>query len=140
MTGDRLIRAQIVTPDEFRGRVTSIDYVLGVAVPRLGNFEAGLVGSLTSPAISAISGAWPPWPEPCSGWPCQRSPGTRPLMLPPTTLPPTTFHAFGDAELDKPDGILVVPRGKWPGGWRWSAESRGAEAEDDGGTHPALSQ
>jgi MFS family permease len=47
---------QAVTPDAVRGRVTSVDYVVGVGVPSLGNAEAGLVGSLTSPAISAVSG------------------------------------------------------------------------------------
>jgi len=47
---------QAVTPDEFRGRVTSVDYVVGAGVPQLGNFEAGVVASLTSPAISAVSG------------------------------------------------------------------------------------
>jgi len=66
---------QAATPDRFRGRVMAVDYVVGAGVPRLGNFEAGAVASLTSPAISAISGglgtiagallirlAFPPWP------------------------------------------------------------------------------
>jgi MFS family permease len=47
---------QVATPDRFRGRVMAVDYVVGAGVPRLGNFEAGAVASLTSPAISAISG------------------------------------------------------------------------------------
>jgi len=47
---------QVATPDEFRGRVTSVDYVVGSGVPRLGNFEAGVVASLTTPVISAVSG------------------------------------------------------------------------------------
>jgi MFS family permease len=47
---------QLVTPDAFRGRVTSADYIIGSAGPQLGNFEAGIVASLTTPAISAISG------------------------------------------------------------------------------------
>jgi MFS family permease len=47
---------QVATPDRFRGRVTAVDYVVGAGVPRLGNFEAGAVASLTSPAVSAISG------------------------------------------------------------------------------------
>jgi MFS family permease len=47
---------QATTPDRFRGRVMAVDYVVGVGVPRLGNFEAGAVASLTSPAISAVSG------------------------------------------------------------------------------------
>jgi len=44
------------TPDEFRGRVTAADYVVGVSGGQVGNLEAGALGSLTSPAISALSG------------------------------------------------------------------------------------
>jgi hypothetical protein len=44
------------TPDEFRGRVTAADYVVGVSGGQLGNLEAGALGSLTSPAISALAG------------------------------------------------------------------------------------
>jgi hypothetical protein len=47
---------QQTTPDEFRGRVTAADYVVGVGGGQLGNLEAGAVGSLTSPVISALSG------------------------------------------------------------------------------------
>jgi len=47
---------QAAAPDRLRGRVSAVDYVIGVGVPRLGNFEAGAVASLTSPAVSAISG------------------------------------------------------------------------------------
>lgn len=47
---------QTSTPDRFRGRVMAADYVVGAGVPRLGNFEAGAVASLTSPAVSAVSG------------------------------------------------------------------------------------
>jgi MFS family permease len=47
---------QAVTPDRLRGRVSAVDYVVGNAVPRLGNFEAGAVASLASPTISAVSG------------------------------------------------------------------------------------
>ena len=32
------------------------DYVVGAGVPRLGNFEAGAIASVTSPAVSAVSG------------------------------------------------------------------------------------
>ena len=44
------------TPEEFRGRVTAADYVVGVSGGQLGNLEAGALGSLTSPTISALSG------------------------------------------------------------------------------------
>lgn len=47
---------QTTTPDRFRGRVTAVDYVVGAGLPRLGNFEAGAVAALTSPAFSAVSG------------------------------------------------------------------------------------
>jgi MFS family permease len=47
---------QAVTPDRYRGRVNAADYLIGGACPQLGNFRAGAVASLTTPAISAISG------------------------------------------------------------------------------------
>jgi MFS family permease len=47
---------QQTTPDEFRGRVTAADYVVGASGGQLGNLEAGALGSLTSPTISALSG------------------------------------------------------------------------------------
>jgi MFS family permease len=47
---------QQTTPDEFRGRVTAADYVVGVSGGQLGNLEAGALGSLTSPVISVLSG------------------------------------------------------------------------------------
>ena len=47
---------QTITPDEFRGRVTAADYVVGAGGGQLGNLEAGALGSLTSPVISALTG------------------------------------------------------------------------------------
>jgi MFS family permease len=47
---------QTVTPEEFRGRVTAADYVVGAGGGQLGNLEAGALGSLTSPVISALAG------------------------------------------------------------------------------------
>src|ERR1700689_3865975 len=46
----------IVTPTAFRGRVMAADYVVGAGGPQLGSVEAGAVGALTTPAISALSG------------------------------------------------------------------------------------
>jgi len=46
----------VVTPPAFRGRVMAADYVVGAGGPQLGSVEAGAVGSLTTPAISALSG------------------------------------------------------------------------------------
>lgn len=47
---------QTRTPDALRGRVSAVGFVTGEAGPRLGNAEAGAVGSLVSPAFSAVSG------------------------------------------------------------------------------------
>lgn len=47
---------QAVTPDELRGRVTAADYVVGAGGGQLGNLEAGALGSLTTPVISALAG------------------------------------------------------------------------------------
>jgi MFS family permease len=47
---------QIVTPDEFRGRVSSVEYIIGAGGSPVGNVEAGTVAALTSPVFSAVSG------------------------------------------------------------------------------------
>jgi MFS family permease len=47
---------QTVTPERFRGRVLSADYVVGAGGGDLGNIEAGTVGSLASPTIGVVSG------------------------------------------------------------------------------------
>src|SRR5262249_23468799 len=44
------------TRDQLRGRVMAADYVVGAGGGQLGNLEAGALGSLTSPVISALSG------------------------------------------------------------------------------------
>jgi MFS family permease len=44
------------TPDQLLGRVMAADYVIGAGGGQLGNLEAGALGSLTSPAISAVTG------------------------------------------------------------------------------------
>src|ERR1700735_2458042 len=48
---------QANTPEQLRGRVLAADYVVGAGGGQIGNLEAGALGSLTSPAISALSGA-----------------------------------------------------------------------------------
>jgi MFS family permease len=45
-----------VTPPGLRGRVMAADYVVGAGGPQLGSVEAGAVGSLATPVISALSG------------------------------------------------------------------------------------
>jgi MFS family permease len=47
---------QEATPDEFRGRVNAADFLVGAGGGELGSLEAGLVGSWTTPVISALSG------------------------------------------------------------------------------------
>jgi MFS family permease len=48
---------QTVTPDELRGRVSSVEYIIGFGGGPLGNVESGTVASLTGSAtISAFSG------------------------------------------------------------------------------------
>jgi MFS family permease len=47
---------QANTPDELRGRVMAADYVVGAGGSQVGSLEAGALGSLTSPVISALSG------------------------------------------------------------------------------------
>jgi MFS family permease len=58
-TGTVVLRGlivQTVTPDEFRGRVTAADYAVGAGGGQLGSLESGVLGSLTTPEISALSG------------------------------------------------------------------------------------
>ena len=52
----RAAMVQAVTPDEFRGRVSSVEYIIGTGGGPLGSVESGTVASLTTPAISAVSG------------------------------------------------------------------------------------
>lgn len=47
---------QLSIPDEFRGRTTSIDFVVGAGGPHLGNFRGGVVASAATPSVSAFTG------------------------------------------------------------------------------------
>ena len=47
---------QLETPDAYRGRVSSVEHVIGVAGPELGNFRGGLVASATSATFSLVTG------------------------------------------------------------------------------------
>jgi MFS family permease len=42
--------------ERMRGRVTAVDYVVGLCGGQLGSLESGALGSLTSPTVSALSG------------------------------------------------------------------------------------
>jgi MFS family permease len=48
--------AQTVTPEELRGRVMAAEFVIGAGGSQLGYLESGVVGSLATPDISALSG------------------------------------------------------------------------------------
>jgi len=47
---------QLETPDEFRGRVSSVEHVVGVAGPEVGNFRGGVLASLTSAPVALVVG------------------------------------------------------------------------------------
>jgi len=53
----RAAMVQTVTPDRLRGRVSSVEYIIGASAGGgLGNVESGTVAALTSPVFSAVSG------------------------------------------------------------------------------------
>ena len=52
----RGIIVQEETPDRLRGRVNAADFLVGAGGSQLGSLESGLVGSLTTPVVSALSG------------------------------------------------------------------------------------
>nr|WP_281497201.1 MFS transporter [Ornithinimicrobium sp. F0845] len=47
---------QLATPDSHLGRVSSVEHVIGVAGPNLGNFRGGVVAGLTSAPVALASG------------------------------------------------------------------------------------
>ena len=47
---------QLAVPDRLRGRLSSIQIAVVAGGPRLGDFEAGAVASVTSPQFSVVSG------------------------------------------------------------------------------------
>jgi hypothetical protein len=47
---------QTVTPEEMRGRMSSVFMLVVTSGPRLGDLEAGLVASLSSAAFAVASG------------------------------------------------------------------------------------
>lgn len=52
----RAAMVQLDTEDRMLGRVSSVEHVIGIAGPDLGNFRAGMVAGLWSPAVAAFSG------------------------------------------------------------------------------------
>jgi MFS family permease len=47
---------QLATPDAYRGRVSAVEDIVGMAGPYLGNFRAGLVAGATTAGVAAVSG------------------------------------------------------------------------------------
>ena len=47
---------QLITPDELRGRMTSVNMIFFLGGPQLGEFEAGVVASLFGATVSVVSG------------------------------------------------------------------------------------
>lgn len=47
---------QLTTPDEFRGRISSVNAMFVIGGPMLGQFESGVVAGFTTPQFSVISG------------------------------------------------------------------------------------
>ncbi|MFF8386982.1 MFS transporter [Streptomyces kanasensis] len=47
---------QVETPDAYRGRISSVEHVIGVAGPELGNFRGGLLASVTSAPLALVAG------------------------------------------------------------------------------------
>lgn len=47
---------QTLTPDELRGRLTALYFMVVVGGPFLGDLEAGVVAGVTSPRVSVVSG------------------------------------------------------------------------------------
>ena len=56
MCSSDLTILQANTPDDLRGRLAGIHILVVTGGPRLGDVEAGLVATLTSPTVSVVSG------------------------------------------------------------------------------------
>jgi hypothetical protein len=47
---------QVATTDSYRGRVSSVEQIVGVAGPELGNVRAGLLAGLTAAGFGVVAG------------------------------------------------------------------------------------
>lgn len=50
---------QQATTEEYRGRVSATDFLVGSSGGQIGGLEAGTLGSLTTPAVGALAGGLP---------------------------------------------------------------------------------
>ena len=52
----RHLVVQLITPDEFRGRISAVNAMFVIGGPMLGQFESGVVAGITTPVFSVVSG------------------------------------------------------------------------------------
>lgn len=52
----RGVIVQLITPDEFRGRISAVNAMFVIGGPMLGQFESGVVAGIFTPELSVISG------------------------------------------------------------------------------------
>jgi MFS family permease len=52
----RNVLRQLATPDEMRGRMTSVNMMFFMGGPQLGELEAGLVAQALGPGLSVVTG------------------------------------------------------------------------------------
>ena len=52
----RGVVVQLITPDEFRGRISAVNAMFVIGGPMLGQFESGVVAGIVSPQFSVVSG------------------------------------------------------------------------------------
>jgi MFS family permease len=52
----RGVIVQLITPDEYRGRISAVNAMFVIGGPMLGQFESGLVAWLFTPELSVVSG------------------------------------------------------------------------------------
>ena len=52
----RFLIIQLITPDEFRGRINAVNAMFAIGGPLLGQVESGVVAGLTSVQFSIVSG------------------------------------------------------------------------------------
>ncbi len=88
---------QLSVPDELRGRLSSINYLVVAGGPRLGDLEAGLVASLSSPTVSIVSG----------GLLCMAGAGLVALLVPSFRR----YQALADDEAAAEAGTAIDPAG-----------------------------
>ena len=93
---------QTATPDEFRGRVSSVQNAVIAGGPRLGDVRAGLVASGFGAQVSAWSGGllslWAPWLSPGCCRPFATGFAPAPPTMWPNRCPPIDRSAAGEGD------------------------------------------